>query len=130
MFEKKPTYFLKQPNFWTFWRFLLDQLHYSASLQPLANSLKNSQTFETPIYFFQSKNLKFLRFEKSYQFNCLLQQICCCWRFLKLKIFVKKPIFFSKGSQVSNVLRYLTNSVAFYCKFAKFDDFCEKHFLS
>ena len=46
--------------------------------------------------------------------------------FKKLKIFLEKPIFFSKVSQVSNVLRYLTNSVAFYSKFATFGIFVRK----
>ncbi len=46
--------------------------------------------------------------------------------FKKLKIFLEKPIFFSKVSQVSIVLRYLTNSVVFYSKFATFGNFVRK----
>ncbi len=116
-----PSIFLEAPNFWTFWSFLLVKLHCSASLLHLAIFKKVHKFFEKPFYFFRTKNLSFLRFEKSYYFSCILQQTCCRGRISKkLKIFLEKPIFIPKGSQVSNVLRKLTKSVAFYSKFATF----------
>ena len=126
----KPSVFFKAPNVWTFWRFLLVQLHCSASLLPLAVFKKIHKFFEKPICFFETKNLNFLRFEKSFQFSCFLQPSCCRWLFLKNSRFISRNHFFSKESQVSNVLRYLTNSVAFYKKIANFGNFLRKsHFL-
>ena len=96
--------------------------------------------FEKPFYFFR-KNHKL--FEKTICFlikkpnfvtfrEILLIQLRSTANLLplavfkQLKIFFEKPIFFSKGSQVLSVLRYLTISVAFYSKFATFGNFVRK----
>ena len=127
MFEVNPSIFLKAPNFWTFWKFLLVQLHCSASLLHLAIFIKNQQIFRKTPLFFLNKKPKFFTFWEILLFQLhSTANLLPLAVFKKLKIFLEKPIFFSKGSQVSNVLRYLTNSVAFYSKFATFGNFVRK----
>ena len=46
-------FFLKAPKLWTFWRFLLVQLHCSASLPHLAVFKKNPQIFRKTHFFKQ-----------------------------------------------------------------------------
>ena len=53
--RNEPISFFKAPNVWTFWRFILDQLHCSASLPHLAVLKKIHKFFEKPIYFLKQK---------------------------------------------------------------------------
>ena len=50
--RNEPIYVLKAPKFWTFWRFLLVQLHFSASLPHSAILKKNPQIFQKSHLFF------------------------------------------------------------------------------
>ena len=95
-----PSIFLEAPNFWTFWSFLLVKLHCSASLLHLAIFKKVHKFFEKPFYFFRTKNLSFLRFEKSYYFSCILQQTCCRGRILKnSRFFSRNQFLFQKEAK-------------------------------
>ncbi len=119
-----PSIFLEAPNFWTFWSFLLVKLHCSASLLHLAIFKKSPQIFRKTLLFFSNEKPKFFTFWEILLFQLhSTANLLPLADFKKLKIFLEKPIFFSKGSQVSNVLRKLTKSVAFYSKFATFTTF-------
>ena len=72
--------------------------------------------------FFKKKTFS-QRFEKSYYFNCILQQIFSHGDFYKINFFLEKPINFIYYNQILKVLRSLTFSVAFYRKFATFSNF-------
>ena len=86
--------------------------------------LKKIKSFiERPMYFSSTKILNFWTFREN-----LLIQLHSTANFLhlavfkNLKIFLRITILFSK-SQFLNMLRNITNSVAFYCKFAIFISF-------
>ena len=100
LFELNPSMFFKAPIFWTFWSFLLVQLHFTASLPHSAILKKIQKIFEKPIYYFWTKNLNFLRFPE-----ILLLQLHSTANLLplaifkKLKIFFEKPIFFEREAK-------------------------------
>ena len=90
----------------------------------LSAILKKIKSFiERPMYFSSTKILNFWTFREN-----LLIQLHSTANFLhlavfkNLKIFLRITILFSK-SQFLNMLRNITNSVAFYCKFAIFISF-------
>ena len=92
-----PSMFFKAPIFWTFWSFLLVELHFTASLPHSAILKKNPKKFrKTHLLFLNKKPKFFYVFEKFYYFSCILQQTCRRWRFLKNSRFFSRNQFFFK----------------------------------
>ncbi len=125
--RNEPIFFFKAPKFWTSWRFLLVQLHFSASLPHLAIFKKNPQIFRKTHLLFLNKKPKFFKFLRNFITSvAFYSKLAAVGVFWKTQDFFWKTNFFQKGSQVSNVLWCLTNSVAFYCIFATFGNFLGK----
>ena len=168
-FSEQPILFSKSLFFVTCWEISLIQSHFTANL--LFLTILKKIIFFLKTYLFFSKKLKLERFEKTYLFGRILQQICYLYHFLKNRIFfskkpiqflkktpnfrkfwefllfqwpcsvtllllaiLKKPrifsktqsIFFSKENQFLNVLRNLTQSVAFCIKSVAFSGLQKK----
>ena len=130
-FEKKQEFFRKtiyvfskKPKFRTFWDIFLIQVQSTSNWLLLAVS-KKTQDFFWKTIFFKTKPI-FQRFEKSYHFSCILQQIFIFGDLYKIKFFFEKPIYFFEYNQILKVSWSLAFSVAFYGKFATFSNFSEK----
>ena len=85
--------------FVTCWEISLIQSHFTANL--LFLTILKKIIFFLKTYLFFSKKLKLERFEKTYLFGRILQQICYLYHFLKNRIFFsKKPIQFLKKTPI------------------------------
>ena len=115
-------FFQEKPNFWTYWEILLIQMHSASNWLLLAVS-KRTQGLFWKTTFFSRRNQFCQRFETSYYFNCILQQIFNFGDFYKINCFFEKPIYFNFYNQILKVSRSLTFSVEFYRKFATFGSF-------
>ena len=127
--RKNSICFIQAPNFCTFWRFLLVQLHCSASLLTLAIFEKQFTNFlKNPFIFSNEKNLNFL-----YVLRNLVYSVAFYSKFAAVSgsqnsqgFHSRNQFIFSWRNQVWNVLRFLANSVAFYSKIATFYHFSQK----
>ena len=82
----------KKPKYRTFWEILLIQLQSASNWLPLA-VFKKTQDFFWKTIFLQDETI-FQRFEKSYYFNCILQQIFKFGDFYKINFFFQKTHIF------------------------------------
>ena len=144
-FSKKPYILFIIAKFWTFCEVLLFQSRFTTGLLRSAIFFgKNQFFFQKTHHIFPSKKLNFERFEKFYYFSRILQQFCYTYCFFfsrtvffkqpiylakfrdmeKIKEFFEKPMYLSqRKTQILNIYRKPTNSVAFNSKFCAFSGF-------
>ena len=103
-------------------RNLTNSIAFRIKLIAFSGFQKNSR-FVLKNHFFSRRNQFCQRFETSYYFNCILQQIFNFGDFYKINCFFEKPIYFNFYNQILKVSRSLTFSVEFYRKFATFSSF-------
>ncbi len=123
--SKTLSFLRKNAKFWKFWEFSLFQSHSTANLILLEN-IKTMKTVFWKNPYFRSETPNFWIF-----WEILLFQWHSAENFRRLvishifKIFPEKSIEFFKKTQVVNVFRSFSLSVASYSKFVTFRDFEE-----
>ena len=123
-FRKTHLFFFKKTQFLNVFRNFTVSVAFYGKFATFGDFEKFNIFFRKTHLFFE-KNPVFERFEKFHYFSRILRQICYLWRFWKkFRIFFRKThLFFFRKTQILNVLRIFTISVAFYGKFATFGDF-------
>ena len=118
MFFEKPVFFSQEEStFSTFWEILLNQLHPTTIFLSLA-VFKKVNFFQKTLYFTWKKP-NFEHFEKFILSVAMYSEFATFSNFSLKKVFVRnEPIYVFQRPYFLNVLKFLTCSVAFYCKFA------------
>ena len=91
--KNQSMFFQRKPNFRTFLRYLTNSIAVSIKLIAFSGFQKNSRFFWKTSFFFETKPI-FQRFEKSYYFSCILQQIFIFGGFKKTIFFRKTHLFY------------------------------------